>query len=266
MPHTAIRLGATDRKKNSFGLMMTATLVPPTQAVARSDPESRLRDYVDALRFYLALSDDVVDRILFVDNSGSDLSPVASFVDGCKSSKSVELISFNGNDHPYQLGKAYGEFKLMDYALEHTSLFSPDDIVWKTTGRLKLLNLPELVNRTMGLEFDILCDMHNLPLVGSGKWTNFRHVDLRTFAFRASAYDRLLRGLWKTNETQFDAQFLYHILRAHYGRVKIVCRFPVQPRLQGVSGRHLRDYQSPSQRLKDSMRGLARRVAPWLWL
>ncbi len=266
MSHTVIRAGGNKRSKTGLGLIMTATLIPPSKAVARSDPEHRLRDYLDALGFYLDLADEVIDRILFIDNSNSDLTPLVNFVTEFKTSKCVELIGFNGNDHPHELGKAYGEFKLMDFGLEHTTLFSPNDVVWKTTGRLKLLNLAELTKKTMAMDFDILCDMHNVPLVSSGKWTGFRYVDLRTFSFRVSAYEKLLQGLWKTNRTNLNAEFLYSHLLAHIHNEKIFCRFPIQPQLQGISGRHLRDYQSGSQRLKDSVRTLARRLTPWFWI
>ena len=40
----------------------------------------------------------------------------------------------------------------------------------------------------------------------------------------------------------------------------------LQAQLQGISGRHQRDYRSPSQRAKDALRGIARRITPWLWL
>lgn len=270
MTHTILRIQGSKRQASTpnkgAGLIMSATLTPPTAAVARADPTDRLNDYLDALRYYLALPNTAIDRILFVDNSNSDLTPLAELVRHLPHDKDVELISFEGNDHPYQRGKAYGEFKLMDYGLAHTTLFGPDDIVWKTTGRLKFLNLPQMTRRCAKLSFDVLCDLHNVPGVGSGHWRNCQNMDLRIFAFRLSAYDVILRDLWRTREIGFDAKVMYHLMRQKYQNLRIMPRFPLQAQLQGISGRHLRDYRSSSQRAKDAVRGALRRTTPWLWL
>ena len=245
---------------------MSATLAPPVAAVARADPGDRLNDYLDALRFYLSLPNTAVDRILFVDNTHGDLSPLVRLAQEFPHDKEVEFIGFEGNDHPYQRGKAYGEFKLIDFGLAHTTLFGPDDTVWKTTGRLKFLNLPEMSQRCKNLDFDILCDLHNIPWVGSGNWRTRHNMDLRVFAFRKKAYDTVFRNRWRAHESGFDAGFMYHLVLQKHGGVRVVPRFPVQAQLQGISGRHQRDYRSHSQSLKDAVRGATRQIAPWLWL
>ena len=111
MTHTIHRIQGSDRdpsvhKAKGAGLIMSATLTPPTVAVARSNPADRLNDYLDALRYYLSWPAKVIDRILFVDNSNSDLMPLVEAVTRLPHDKDVELISFSGNDHPYQFGKA----------------------------------------------------------------------------------------------------------------------------------------------------------------
>lgn len=245
---------------------MSATLAPPAAAVGRADPVDRLRDYQDALRFYLLLPGAVIDRILFVDNSNADLTPLVELARQIPHGKTVEFISFAGNDHPYQLGKAYGEFKLMDFGLANSTLFEPEDIVWKTTGRLKFLNLEKMAQQSRALSFDVLCDLHNVPWVGSGRWSSRRHMDLRVFAFRIKAYDAVFRGEWQANGSGFDAETLYLRVLQKRASLRIVPRFPLQAELQGISGRHLRDYKSRSQTAKDAVRSIVRRVMPWLWL
>lgn len=259
-------LRQTSARNSGAGLLMTATLAPPTAAVARADPNERLQDYMDALRFYMNVPDTVVDRILFVDNSNGNLSPLVQLAQEIPHSKEVEFIGFDGNDHPYQRGKAYGEFKLMDFGLANTTLFGPEDIVWKTTGRLKFLNLPEMSKCSKSLDFDILCDLHNVPWVGSGNWRTRHNMDLRVFAFRKKTYDIVFRDQWRANESGFDAGFMYHLVLQKRGDVRVRTRFPIQAQVQGISGRHQRDYTSRSQVLKDSVRSIARRIAPWFWL
>jgi hypothetical protein len=260
------RIPDSSAQQPRAGLIMSATLTPPVKAVARSNPMERLEDYLEALRYYLELPSTVIDRILFIDNSASDLAPLHQLASEIPHTKDIELISFSGNEHPYQFGKAYGEFKLMDFGLEKTTLFGPEDVIWKTTGRLKFLNLAKMNACSAKFPFDILCDLHNVPWVGSGKWHNHQNMDLRVFAFRMSAYNALLRGLWHSREQGFDAEFFYHEMMMKNSAYRIVPRFPLQPRLQGISGRHQRDYQSPSQQVKDSIRSTLRRVIPWLWL
>ena len=270
MTHTIHRIQGCNRspsiQSKGAGLIMSATLTPPTAAVARADPADRLIDYLDALRYYLSLPHTVIDRILFVDNSNSDLTPLINAAQQLPHDKDVELISFAGNDHPYQRGKAYGEFKLMDFGLATTTLFAPEDIVWKITGRLKFLNLPDMAARCKNLHFDILCDLHNVPWVGSGKWRNYHNMDLRVFAFRMRTYDAVFRDLWRTHEDGFDAEFMYHHMYLSHPGFQISRRFPLQAQLQGISGRHQRDYLSKKQRIKDAVRSVLRRITPWLWL
>ena len=270
MAHTTHRVRGSLRNAADpnvgAGLIMSATLAPPLAAVARADPNDRLNDYLDALRFYLTLPNTTIDRILFVDNTHGDLAPLVKLAQEFPHDKEVEFIGFEGNDHPFQRGKAYGEFKLMDYGLANTTLFGPDDVVWKTTGRLKFLNLPEMARRSKNLPFDVLCDLHNVPWVGSGNWRTRHNMDLRVFAFRKKAYDTVFRDQWRAHESGFDAAFMYHLVLKKHPDIRVVPRFPVQAQLQGISGRHQRDYKSRSQSLKDAVRSTARRVAPWLWL
>ena len=252
--------------QQGHGLIMTATLAPPAAAVARYDPTERMNDYLNALRHYLGLPNTIINRILFVDNSNSNLRPLVEMTQKLGHAKTVEFISFSGNDHPHQFGKAYGEFKLMDYGLAHSTLFGASDLVWKTTGRLKILNFGAIHKASTQRPFDVLCDLHNVPWVGAGKWREPHHMDLRVFAFRRAAYDLVFRDLWRAQEAGLDAEFMYHRMRQAHPGLHVLPRFPVQLQLQGISGRHQRDYASNSQRTKDMIRSVARQVTPWLWL
>jgi hypothetical protein len=154
----------------------------------------------------------------------------------------------------------------MDYGLANTTLFGPEDIVWKTTGRLKFLNLPEIARSVDRTDYDLACDLHNVPWVGSGAWRDNRYMDLRVFAFRMNVYDAVFRNTWQERLDGYDARFMYGLALAARQNYRVIPRFPLQPRLQGVSGRHLRDYSTGSQRMKDGVRGVLRRMAPWLWV
>ena len=95
-------------------MLLTATVSPPAAAVARSDPNVRVRDYSKALDFYLSLPSSQFDRIVLADNSASDLTPIFASLSNLCSDKAIELLSFQANDHSPAMGKAYGEFRLLD--------------------------------------------------------------------------------------------------------------------------------------------------------
>jgi len=246
-------------------IFLTATIRPPQAAVARNDPQVRLRDYLASLEFYLSLPTDVIDRILFVDNSGSDIAPIEEFLRDRVADKIVELISFQGNDHPVSCGKAYGEFKLLDFGLKHTSLLSKNDHFWKVTGRLRLLNLADMA-AAVTTNYDVLCDLHNFPFVGTGKAFDNRWMDLRVFSCTQSAYKKLFAGKYEELGARINQVALYDVVMEARSHMNILPRFPEQPVISGVSGRHDRSYHSGMQRVKTAVRAGIRKTVPFVWV
>ena len=259
--------GNLRRNDNSRGavLLMTATLNPPPGAVARFDPQERLADYATALNFYLDMPIDVIDRIVLADNSLGETELLREIAAETTHNKIVEIMSFEANDHPVSQGKAYGEFKLMDIAMTASHLIVPDDIIWKVTGRVRILNLERLHRAIAGRRPDIACDLYRAPLIGTGQWHNNRYMDLRVFAFRPGAYQRIYRGIWES-ASPCDAHALYRATIAARGEFDVMPRFPRQPWIAGVSGRHQRDYSSPRNRSKTVVRSFLRTAAPFLWI
>jgi len=246
-------------------VFLTATIAPPQSAVSRNDPQVRLRDYLASLDFYLSLPTDVVDRILFVDNSGSDLTPIEQFVRARAGDKVVELISFQGNDHAVSYGKAYGEFKLLDFGLEHTTLLAENDHFWKVTGRLRVLNLADMAAAVTNT-YDVLCDLHNFPLIGTGKFFSNHWMDLRLFSCATKAYKNVFAGRYQEFGPCINQDVLYDVVMAARNHMNILPRFPEQPVISGVSGRHDRSYHRGMQRLKTVVRAGIRKTAPFVWV
>ncbi len=60
-------------------LILTATITPPSgvPSLVRTDPALRLRDYLAAFEFYLKVPTAILPRIVFAENSGSDVDPVS---------------------------------------------------------------------------------------------------------------------------------------------------------------------------------------------
>ena len=107
-------------------LMMTATINPQPGAAGldRTDPALRMKDYCEALDFYLSKKSRLIDRIVFVENSHSDLSPLQRLAENNRGSKQVEFVSFYGLDYPPEYIRGYGEFKLLDYAFHNSRLLT----------------------------------------------------------------------------------------------------------------------------------------------
>ena len=157
-------------------LLLTATIRPPAGVpeLQRTDPTERMNDYVRALSFYCSIRDTIIPRIVFIENSGFDLSPLSDVVSRADAAHRVEFLSFNGLDHPPRYGRGYGEFKLLDYAMDNSKTLAnagAATILWKVTGRYRVLNIGRIV-RTAPPNSDLYCDMRKWPV----PW-----VDLRIF-------------------------------------------------------------------------------------
>jgi hypothetical protein len=91
--------------------------------LGRTDPELRKGDYLRAMAFYEGLlRAGELDRIVFVDNSKEDLS----FLSTAFPDQRIEYLSFDGLGYPPEYGRGYGEFLLLDWAMENASASRPE--------------------------------------------------------------------------------------------------------------------------------------------
>lgn len=244
---------------------MTATIAPsPAMGeTLRSDATVRLQDYCRALRWYLALPDETIDRIVLLENSGSELAPFAELASSMGTGKQLELISTSA-DAPPELGKGYAESLMIEEGLSRSRLLPPDSIFWKVTGRLRVLNLPELIG-TAPKQFDLYCDMRDVPLIGESLGGN-QWMETRLFATTPLAYAHLFGG--QAGCDYVIEKGFFRLVRAALAedQMDIHPRFLRQPILDGISGASGASYRSRSYRAKEALRIAARRFVPALWL
>jgi hypothetical protein len=229
------------------------------------DPRERLRDYARTLRFYLSLPDFAVDRIVFVDNSDSDLSQLRDVVDEAGGSKDVELISYWGLSYPVEQGRSVGETLLIGEALGRSRILCSlrgDELFWKITGRLRVRNLTRLVASTPA---------------GGGLYADFRRyrrrwVDTRVFATTSPAFRRLflprihlLRQDLLPPGVVAPEELLFEDLLAERTRERIYPRLQVEPLIEGSSG-FGENYRRPKRVIESSIRAVTRRLIPFLWI
>lgn len=247
---------------------MTATITPPAgvPALERTDPADRLADYERALSFYLGLPTSVVDRVVFAENSDSDLGSLRRIAQEQSGGKEVELLTFDGLDYPVEHGRSVGETRLIDTALRRSRLLGalpPDEPFWKVTGRLRFTNLDSLIN-TAPRGCELYVDFRRFPR----PW-----VDTRVFACTPRAFwelfasreelmrqDVLDRSRYSAPEERLFEEFMP--LRRS---ARIAPRLRREPQIEGYSG-HGGDYARPTRRLWTAARATVRRICPPLWI
>jgi hypothetical protein len=230
-----------DRANNT--LLLTATVKPPVgiPELQRTDPTERMNDYVRALRFYCKAPETDIPRIVFIENSGSDLSQLHDVVASANAAHRVEFLSFNGLDYPPGYGRGYGEFKLLDYTMDHSTTLAgarADTMLWKVTGRYRVLNIGRII-RTAPSKPDMYCDMRTWPI----PW-----VDLRIFGCTLGGYRSLLKGVYQQLREDIinmaPEQHLHPIIKDLAKSHSIVTRLRNEPFIDGIRGKDSKNYAS----------------------
>lgn len=139
-------------------LFMTACINPNGMSnTALQNVEQRKSQYVRAIEYYLTNTDF---KILFVENSGYDISPL--FENAIKLGR-IEMITYSGNDYNAELGKGYGEGLIMRYAIAHSKFLKDTNIVIKVSGRHIVKNINQIVGASMILRYCkefVACDIN----------------------------------------------------------------------------------------------------------
>lgn len=244
-------------------LLLTATITPPegVPVLTRTDPAQRLKDYAEALRFYLRLVEPTFSSIVFAENSASDISSLRQMVADAGALGRVEFLSFWGLDHPVSYGRGYGEFKLVDYAMQHAAFLRDDVVVWKCTGRYKIKNITDLVKRRPLA--DLYCNFRNYPE---------RLCDLYLMSFNKHGHAAAIEGVYKHlrndvvvgHHANEEASFRRLINRLPQN-VTIVRRFNVTPVIDGTRGWNNTQY-SGNWHPKTIVRKGMQLLAPWVWI
>jgi hypothetical protein len=249
-------------------LVMTATVTPAAGAqVQRALPEVRLEDYKRALRFWLGYPHAAAERILFLENSGADLSPLRAIAQ-CENprSKDVEFVSLSGQPIPAGGNYGYAEMEMLDEGLALSRLRQSTTHMVKTTGRLMFPALGralERVTRPGAAELELMVDCRKLSFPRRGF-----DAQVQLFACSHDFYDRVLRDAGsEMNST--DLRLLEHLIFRKVipfkGRPGHYLRFPCNIDPVGYFGFKDRRYDSARTAVTRKIRALLRAVAPDYW-
>lgn len=126
--------------KRRYVILLTACVNPGGMPFTLlTDTSERLRQYRDALNFYLR---ETTMPIVFCENTLCDISDdYKQYIETGR----LEYITFDGNNFDKSRGKGYGEAIIMEEAFRKSAIIQPSDIIVKITGRLKVLNINLLI-------------------------------------------------------------------------------------------------------------------------
>jgi hypothetical protein len=251
----------TDSQANL--LILTATIAPPLNApqLARTDPKIRLNDYRKALEFYLSyLVEGKIYGLVFAENSASDISELQNLCFEYDVIDKIEFISFSGLDYPPSYGRGYGEFKMIEYVMEHSQLIQklPERAnIWKVTGRYIIRNLENVLKTRPSSDF--YCQCRDIPMY----W-----IDLYVLCWNKKAYDVILKNIYqliREDNVAVSAEQLFRkILDEQNSDLKVVKRLRAIPELEGIRGYDNQVYQS--KKVKLLLRKVVNFLVPWLWI
>lgn len=245
-------------------LLLTATITPlqGINNLSYIDPRQRLRDYERALEHYLRLRRPN-EKIVFCENSGSDLSTLKQIAEKLNASAAVEFISFHGNDFPPNYGRGYGEFKMVDHAMNTSRIVlsaRDDDVIWKITGRYIVENLHAIID-SRPRQSPLYCNYRDHPKKG---W-----MDLYLMAWTPAWYRRNLAGVYPKLIDDPDGRPVTaeHLMREHLTDIHFggPYRFRKTPKLIGVRGADGAGYHL-NGRGKYLVRNALSILAPWIWV
>jgi hypothetical protein len=151
-------------------LLLTGTInVYNKQFTVLTNVDQRRMDYVDTIRYYLQ---HYPYRIVFVENSGENIS---GYFEAAIKDQRLEVLSFEGNSYPEELGKGLGEMNCIEYAVNNARLFTDNHFIFKITGRYRIANFPAFIRRyERQRSMELMADLTD----------NFRHSISAIFGFK----------------------------------------------------------------------------------
>lgn len=249
-----------------ISILLTSTIDPGSYSnqLTRNDPSVRIKDYKDALSFYLKQND--IDNIIYCDNSEYSLEPLKEIP---TNNKKIEFISFNGNKKPDNVHYGYSELGIIDYAINNSKIINETDYFIKITGRLKITNISEIISQITE-NHDILIDCTKSILTKNIKNPNYR-TRTQCIVFSKNFYietlyntRNLMPELGISHLEQFLAFKLDNIIKTENRRLEL--RFKNEPYIDGISGSATYSYHTSKYWIKYHIRKVARLFFPSLWL
>jgi len=203
----------------NVSIVLTATIRPNVEFVARTDTEKRLEDYKKCVSFYL---ENTNYQVIFAENSGFELTAAPQFNAILKNDR---FIWKSIEPHPdLTKGKGFQEFYILDKIIESQLL---SEYMIKVTGRYLVRNINSLIPK---MKMPMHIDLHRqmkVAITGCfGVQTDF---------YRDHFYGKY--NLANDSEGRFIEHVVYDTIfdRKLLTSVNLL---PENPMYEGVSGSH----------------------------
>jgi hypothetical protein len=267
VPATMSKLNV--RTADQYLLVMTACVDPSRgeYRLNRSDPQIRLNDYKQALRFWLRFGDPRIRNILFIENSAHPLDELASVAASENPlAKNIEFISLDCNWYPPGGHYGYAELRMLDLGLGTSGLRQKTTHMIKVSGRFQFPTLTKLLDR-LPAQFDAAADARVWSVLG--RRLEQPYVTTQIVLFGHDFYEKHLQECYRELEHGSESHMetiYYRKLRELAPNHQIVLRFPCNASPVGFPAHRDRSYTHPAQILANGVRGMARRVLPNWWI
>jgi len=250
---------------NKYVLVLTACISPVITNFYRLDPRVRIKDYQNSLKFWLLNPDERLNKILFIENSGYDLSSIRALIETYNIyNKEVEILQCDKNYIPEGFHYGYAELSMIDYALENSCLLKNSHYFIKVTGRLVFNDLSRLLDH---LSYDYLfsVDFRNNTLFVK---LPQRFVTTQLMIFNTSFYQGNFLNVKNelNKERRLIENLFYEKLIAYKNNNKCMLRWPINVDPTGHAGHWNKSYNSLKPMLINRIRSWCRVIFPRWWV
>ena len=214
-------------------LVITSTVYVSAPNTVLVDPEERKKQYHDSIQFFI--KESPITKIIVCDNSGYRY-PETNYDLARSHNKEIELLSFQGNSELVaNYGKGYGEGEIMQFILLNSLLIRKVEGFLKVTGRLKLINVTQLLGKCNHWEnyfmpISLLRPRFMLPKAARCC------VEVRVYYTTKAFFRDVLFYAYKevSDKNTFFMEHAYHNAM-EMSSVNVKC-FSVAPEIIGMSG------------------------------
>lgn len=268
-------------------ILLTATVNPQGMKGANFDPKEREAMYVEALKFYAEKGLCVV----FAENSGWIEVEGSWFkVQGSRvkdNFDNVEFVDVSGPEYDQSRGKGYNETILLHKAVMKSKKIQEAGCFFKITGRLKVLNIEDLLKEVEGLRFKVQGLSSSLSFVADckdHKVYEWLHMPINGHAgecrYWYASVEFFESMMWPRYDELNDypphiclaEDLMLDVCRKTRGMAGCRDRFRTQARISGRGGHNLgkgwsffysTDNDSFALKIKCGLRQVLRWVMPW---
>lgn len=254
-----------------YCLLITACIKPKqvtVNPIHRIDPEIRTQDYITALKFWLGYEQTYFEAIVFVENSGVDLTLLKNVVAAeNKYSLKVEFLQLDSSPVPEGIHYGFSELEMIDFAVDHSKLIANSSHIIKVTGRLYFPQLSRLL-KGIPENIEFASDSRDYQVGGRSQHYIVTTLFIVEKRFYLSYLYNAKRSMNTIFEYSLEETLFFQILKPLFIKKlnHIILRFPFTLTPVGFGAHWNIDYSSFKKRTSTLIRDIFRVILPSFWI